>query len=419
MKYIFLVFAFIYISAGYSQEIKWTNIPRESYDPDFYLSRGVIKLNNRDETPEADLLIDFDNHRIYYQNKSNNTRYRLDHDDFSSVFLNDYNSGEEIISYRLFEGEVGEEIAASLRKNLFQEADLNLLTIKSVEKQGFFNRRKPKFEVLNGELDVTNKATVTMKLIGISPNSIEYIDSDGDLWIKKKGVFGGIQTLTSSDDQTKKKEARKAARILNVTFGDKLFFDTRDLYEFFYEEYEKNYYKSLERFKQDYVGKNIKEVLKQWGPNSQQFILDDYNTEYVWVFPRTVREYESYSSAQTVQKESKNIITNEGGGGSIFSSYGINTNTSKINLGGYNKVINSYSKINGSSFLRYYSNNVSSQYTTSLTRLTANTVGSDITVDVSQRIGVIVDDNLVITEVLEKNYFPEPYYGVEIRFVQE
>jgi hypothetical protein len=26
---------------------------------------------------------------------------------------------------------------------------------------------------------------------------------------------------------------------------------------------------------------------------------------------------------------------------------------------------------------------------------------------------------LIVTDVLEKNYFPSPYYGVEIRFVDE
>lgn len=414
MKSLILHLALLCFVAGYSQNVKWTNIPKESYNPDLYLSEGTIKLKNKDETPEADLLIDFESYRIYYLNKLNNTRYRLDYDDFTSVSLNDYNEGKEVTTDKLFEGEIGEEIAASLRKKLFQDADLNILIIKSVEKEGFFNRRKPKFEVLNGELNVSNQASVTIKLIGISPNSIEYIDSDGDLWIKTKG-----KTLTFSDDDSKIKEARKAARILNVAFGNRFFFDTDDLYRFFYEEYEKNYYESLERFKQDYTGKNIKELLKQWGPNSQQFILNTDNTEYVWVFPRTVREYESYTSALAVKRELEVNISNKEGGGSIFSNYGINTNTSKISLGGYNKVINSYSNINGNSFLGYYSKNVSSQYTNSLSRLNANTIGSDITVDVSQKIGVIVDRNLNITEVLEKNYFPEPYYGVEIRFVQD
>ena len=43
----------------------------------------------------------------------------------------------------------------------------------------------------------------------------------------------------------------------------------------------------------------------------------------------------------------------------------------------------------------------------------------DISVDDSKKIGVIVNKDLIVTDVLEKNYFPSPYYGVEIRFVDE
>jgi hypothetical protein len=62
---------------------------------------------------------------------------------------------------------------------------------------------------------------------------------------------------TSSDNKEKRKEARKSARILNINFGDKFFLNTRELYDYFYSEYEKNFYQSLEDFKNDYIGMGI------------------------------------------------------------------------------------------------------------------------------------------------------------------
>ena len=152
-----------------------------------------------------------------------------------------------------------------------------------MKKEGFFQRNQPKFEVNGGELDVSNKSSVSAKLIGINPRRVEYLDEDGDLWDRGNyGSFLGMGIETTSDDKEKKKEARKSARILN-----------------------------------------------------------------------------------------------------------------------------------------YYSTNVTSQYSTTSTSFSSRTKGTDIRVDDSKKIGVIVDKNLIVTDVLEKNFFPNPYYGVEIRFVDE
>ena len=42
-----------------SQEIKWTTVPYKAINPDELFTRGIIELDNGDETPEADLSIDF------------------------------------------------------------------------------------------------------------------------------------------------------------------------------------------------------------------------------------------------------------------------------------------------------------------------------------------------------------------------
>jgi len=403
----------------YAQEIKWTTVSKIEYNPDQLISRGIVTLDNGDKTPEADLYIDFDKEFIFYRNAINNAIFSIYKEDFSSISLNEYKEGKSVKDGSFY-GDVGEEIAASLRKKLYQKADLNFITITSVKKQGFFNRNQPKFEVKNGELDVSNKVAVSAKLIGINLRRIEYLDEDGDLWDRGNyGSFLGTGVETSSDDKEKKKEARKTARILNINFGDKFFLNTIELYDFFYKEYEKNFYKSLEDFKDDYIGMNIKDLLKEWGPNSQQFKLDENSSEYVWVFERKVTEKESSTSGNmnSIKKALSKSVSQTSG--SITTSYGINTNASKYNLGGYGTIMNSYTSINKKSFLNYYSTNVTSQYSSTSTTFSSRTKGTDIRVDDSKKIGVIVNKDLIVTDVLEKNYFPSPYYGVEIRFVDE
>lgn len=420
MKHLYsLIFIFFYF-IGFSQEIKWTTVTKNEYNPEQLISRGIVTLDNGDKTPEADLYIDFDSETIFYRNTQNNAIFSIFKEDFSSISLNEYKNGETVRD-GAFYGEVGEEIAASLRKKLYENADLNFITITSVKKEGFFTRNQPKFEVNNGELDVSNKSSVSAKLIGINPRRVEYLDEDGDLWDRGNygTMLGGGGISTNSDDKEKRKEARKSARILNINFGNKFFLNTRELYDFFYDEYEKNFYESLEEFKNDYIGMNLKDLLIEWGPNTDQFVIDDNLVEYIWIFERKVTESES-STTGTMNSIKKALTkSNTQATATVSSSYGINTNASKYNLGGYGSVMNSYTTINKKSFLNYYSTNVTSQYSTTSTTFSSRTKGTDIRVDDSKKIGVIVDKNLIVTDVLEKNFFPNPYYGVEIRFVDE
>lgn len=420
MKHLYsLIFIFFYF-IGFSQEIKWTTVTKNEYNPEQLISRGIVTLDNGDKTPEADLYIDFDSETIFYRNTQNNAIFSIFKEDFSSISLNEYKNGETVRD-GAFYGEVGEEIAASLRKKLYENADLNFITITSVKKEGFFTRNQPKFEVNNGELDVSNKSSVSAKLIGINPRRVEYLDEDGDLWDRGNygTMLGGGGISTNSDDKEKRKEARKSARILNINFGNKFFLNTRELYDFFYNEYEKNFYESLEEFKNDYIGMNLKDLLIEWGPNTDQFVIDDNLVEYIWIFERKVTESES-STTGTMNSIKKALTkSNTQVTATVSSSYGINTNASKYNLGGYGSVMNSYTTINKKSFLNYYSTNVTSQYSTTSTTFSSRTKGTDIRVDDSKKIGVIVDKNLIVTDVLEKNFFPNPYYGVEIRFVDE
>lgn len=420
MKQLTIFLIILFYSNVSSQDIKWNTVTKNEYNPIQLISRGVVTLDNGDKTPEADLYIDFAGETIFYRNTINNAIYSIYKEDFKSISLNEYEDGKDV-NDGAFYGDVGEEIAASLRKKLYEKADLNFITITSVKKEGFFTRNQPKFQVNDGELDVSNKSKVSAKLIGINLRRIEYLDEDGDLW--DRGNYAGFLGLggveTTSDDKEKRKEARKSARILNINFGNKFFLNTRALYDYFYNEYEKNFYQSLEDFKNDYIGMNVKDLLKDWGPNSQLFELDSNTFEYVWVFERTVTDKES-STTGTMSSIKKALTKSTTESiGSISTSYGINTNASKYNLGGYGSIMNSYTKVNKNSFLNYYSTNVTSQYSQTQTSFSSQTRGTDISVDDSKKIGVIVNKDLIVTDVLEKNYFPTPYYGVEIRFVED
>lgn len=419
MKQLTIFLVILFNSNLFGQDIKWNTVTKNEYNPIQLISRGVVTLDNGDKTPEADLYIDFMAEEIYYRNPVNNAIFSIYKNDFKSISLNEYEEGKNVDD-GAFYGDVGEEIAASLRKKLYEKADLNFIKITSVKKQGFFTRNQPKFEVNNGELDVSNKSIVSAKLIGINTRRIEYLDEDGDLWDRGNyGSFLGLGIETTSDDKEKRKEARKSARILNISFANKFFLNTRELYDYFYQEYEENFYKSLEDFKNDYIGMNLKDLLKEWGPNSQLFELDSNTFEYVWVFERKVTEKESSTTGamNSIKKALTKSTTQTTG--SISTSYGINTNASKYNLGGYGSIMNSYTKVNKDSFLNYYSTNVTAQYSQTQTTFSSRTRGTDIRVDDSKKIAVIVNKDLIVTDVLEKNYFPTPYYGVEIRFVDE
>ncbi len=417
---IILLIIFLFPFTIFCQDIKWTTVPYKAINPDELFTRGIIELDNGDETPEADLSIDFGNEHIFYRNLVNNAIFSIFKQDFARISVSDYKEGL-MVKDSEFYGDVGAEIGATLRKGLYDKADLNVLNITSVEKEGFLRRSQPKFLINNGELDVSNKTNVIAKILAIAPRSIEYLDNEGDLWLRgnrgAKNKTAG-EGASKEDKKEDRKEARKQARILNIKFGGKYFLNTRELYDFFYDEYEENFYASLEEFRSDFISRNLREILSKWGPHTEQFKLDDNSTLYVWSYERKVTESESTTTGtgSVISKLTQTSKTE--GNASLSSQYGINTNASKSTLGGYGSIMNSYSSINGSSFLNYYSKNVIKQYSSQLSTFVGRIKGTTIQVDDTKKIGLIVDNDLNIIDVIVKNFFPEPYYGVTINFYE-
>ena len=420
MRNIILILFFLPLTV-ISQEIKWTTVPYDLINPDELVARGIIELDNGDITPEADLSIDFMRESIFYRNLINNAIFSIFKEDFARISVADYKDGE-MVKDSEFYGDVGEEIGAVLRKGLYDKADLNILNITSVVKEGFFRRSQPKFLINEGELDVSNKSQVVAKLLSLTRYALSYLDSEGDLWLRGNT---GSRNVTAGEGTDKKearedrREARKQARILNLEFGGKYFLNTRELYDFFYDEYEENFYESLNEFRDDLLGRNLRSLLSSWGPHSEQFKLDDNSTLYVWSYERKVIESES-TTVGAGSVISKLTQTSESqGNASISDQYGISSTSSKSNLGGYGSIMNSYSSINGSSFLNYYSKNVINQYSSQQSSFVGTTKGTSIQVDDTKKIGLVVDNDLKIIDVIAKNFFPEPYYGITLNFIDE
>ena len=419
MKKINLILLLISYSI-FSQEIKWTSVPNDKINPSVLLSKGIIELENGDKTPEADLYIDFKNEKIFYRNIKSNGIYSIFKENFSKISVSDYKDGE-FVKGNVFYGDVGEEIGASLRKGLYKVANLNIMKITSVEKEGFFNRKQPKFYInSNGELDVSNKAIVTSKILAITPSGIGYLDSEGDLWLRNNNRATNISAGEGENKASKreeKREARKQARILNINIFKKSFLNTGELYKYFYEEYEKNFYASLEQFKDDFKGKNLRELLTSWGPFTEKFELDSGSTLFVWSFERKFTEKETISVGASSIISNSTKSSSKSASATLSSQYGINSSSSKYNLGGYGSVMDSYSQIRGESFLNYYSKNIVKQWSTSQSFSFGKSTTTEVMTDDTKKIGLIVNKELIIEEVIAKNYFPKPYFGVIINFI--
>ena len=66
--------------------------------------------------------------------------------------------------------------------------------------------------------------------------------------------------------------------------------------------------------------------------------------------------------------------------------------------------------------MNYYSSNLENQFTSGTTRYSSRQKGSEVEIDQTKKISLIVDENNIIVDILEKNYFEEPYYGIRIKF---
>ena len=80
-------------------------------------------------------------------------------------------------------------------------------------------------------------------------------------------------------------------------------------------------------------------------------------------------------------------------------------------------VVESYGTVNANSFLNYYSNNYTQSRYQRYSSKSGYYSGTSITTDETSKLGLLVDENNVVVEVITKNYFPEPEYGITISFI--
>tara|TARA_Y100001958_G_scaffold153764_1_gene141693 strand:- start:149 stop:1324 length:1176 start_codon:yes stop_codon:yes gene_type:complete len=389
-----------------SQDIIWKNADKSKILPNTIKINGVIEFYNGVISPFNELYIDQKNEFVYYFDKNSNTAFKIYDDEISTLGTPSFKNGENVKISQIF-GEFSEEFFGALRKEIYNEVELNTFKITSVI-------RRPKYSVIDRKLDVSNKIVVMAKILSLRPNSIEFIDSDGNI-IRQNTTK--ITMIEGGDDKMNRKLSRKKIRILDINFNNEVYLEINNLYDYFYDEYKKKYYQNLVDFKDSYLSKDFNNVLLDWGPFTEKFILNNGKTMYTWSFPQKYSESElvSRSTSSTLSSSSSSSITNANA--SLSSLYGINTDT-QVKVSGYQGVINSYSSVRGNSFLSYYSSNVKNQYSVSSTTYNSQQKGSEIEIDISKKISLIVDSNDKIIEVLENNFFQEPYYGVLIKFYE-
>ena len=114
MKKLILLLLFIPLVTN-SQDIKWTTISKIEYNPDQLISQGIITLDNGDKTPEADLYIDFEEEKFFIETLLIMQFLVFTKKIFRLFLLNEYQDGKSVKDGAFF-GDVGDQIAASLRK---------------------------------------------------------------------------------------------------------------------------------------------------------------------------------------------------------------------------------------------------------------------------------------------------------------
>tara|TARA_B110000967_G_C18808853_1_gene522504 strand:+ start:20 stop:1294 length:1275 start_codon:yes stop_codon:yes gene_type:complete len=414
------IISLLFLNTIYSQNIKWTNVNYRDIDPIQLSSKGFLKIKGK-ATDNSDLAINFNSEKVFYKS-SNNKIFSLNEDEFNEISIVKYKSGLWIDSSFLF-SDAGKEVAATLRKELYKTADLNVIEITSVEKEGFFKRKKPKFYIDNGELDVSNKTTVKCKILSINEDYISYIDSDGDILNRSNISLSRDNDINQDkendkEEKEKLKKIKRTARILNIKFDGKLFVNSYELYNYLFDAYEKKFYKEIEKFKNNFIGKNISDILETWGPSSSIDEMNGSKKLYTWVFEKKSTTGEEFSVSNEY-KTSKSVY-----GSSSSTSGEINTNSSSrsSNRSSYNSVLNSYDSESSSSgkstsFLQFHSSSSGYSVKSVFGKTITTTNYNSTEIDVSEKIALIVDNNLKIINVLNKDFIEYPQYGTSINFV--
>lgn len=390
----------------FSQDIVWKNADKSKILPNSIQIEGVIEFYNGVISPYNKLFIDQKNEFVYYYDEKSKSAFKIYDDEIQTLGTPLFENGEQVKISQIF-GEFSDEFFGSLRKKIYEEVELNKFEITSVI-------RRPKYSNIGNKLDVTNKIVVLAKVLSLQPNSIEFIDSEGNI---VRQNINKVTMIEGGDDKLNRKMSRRKIRILNINFNNEVYLGINNLYDFFYDEYKKRYFENLQDFKESYISKNFNPILKEWGPFTDKFLLSNGKTIYTWSFPQKYSESELVVRSSSSTLSSSESSSNTNINATLSSQYGINTN-SQVKVSGYQGVINSYSSVNGNSFLNYYSSNVKNQYSVSTTSYNSKQKGSEIEIDITKKISLIVDENDEIIEVLENNFFQEPYYGVLIKFYE-
>ena len=406
----------------YCQQIKWNNVKYREIDPKQLSSSGYINIDKGGSTDKSDISINFSAKKIFYRSPSGKS-FSLNEDEFNGISIDGFKGGQYIDGDYLF-SDAGREVAATLRKELYKKADLNIIEITSVEKEGFFNRKKPKFYINNGELDVSNKVSVKSKLLSINEDYITFIDSDGDILNQSDYSLSRDTSINQNDgdidkdDREKRKKIRKTAGILNIKFNGKVFLNSYELYNYLFESYEKKFFDEIEIFKNNFVGKNVIDIMEDWGPSSTIEEMDNSKKLYTWIFEKKSTTGEETSVSQEF-KAIKEFFGSQTSGSGSSNTYYSGRSSSRTT---YDNILDSYdtqSSYRGSSnsFLQFHSSTTGYRYKTAYGKKTTNSQFESTEIDVSEKIALVVDSNMKVINVLNKGFIEYPKYGMNLNFI--
>ena len=114
-----------------SQDIIWKNADKSKILPNTIKINGVIEFYNGVISPFNELYIDQKNEFVYYFDKNSNTAFKIYDDEISTLGTPSFKNGENVKISQIF-GEFSEEFFGALRKEIYNEVELNTFKITSV-----------------------------------------------------------------------------------------------------------------------------------------------------------------------------------------------------------------------------------------------------------------------------------------------
>ena len=138
------------------------------------------------------------------------------------------------------------------------------------------------------------------------------------------------------DDREKRKKSEKLQEY--QLFNGKVFLNSYELYNYLFEAYEKKFFDEIEIFKNNFVGKNVIDIMEDWGPCSTIEEMDNSKKLYTWIFEKKSTTGEETSVSQEF-KAIKEFFGSQTSGSGSSNTYYSGRSSSRTT---YDNILDSY-----------------------------------------------------------------------------